>query len=166
MLRTKTSAVMQDGYIFSDTIARNIATGSSEINRERLYEAAKIANIEDFINSLPLGYNTKIGMEGKGVSQGQKQRILIARAIYKNPEILLFDEATNSLDSTNERIIMNNLQKYFKNKTVVIAAHRLSTIRNADQIIVMNDGKVTEQGNHEELMAQKGAYYKLKQNQL
>ena len=166
LLRSKTSAVMQDGYIFSDTIARNIATGSLEINRERLYEAAKIANIEDFIKSLPLGYNTKIGMEGKGVSQGQKQRILIARAIYKNPEILLFDEATNSLDSTNERIIMNNLQKYFTNKTVVIAAHRLSTIRNADQIIVMNDGKVTEQGNHEELMAKKGAYYKLIQNQL
>lgn len=166
VLRSKIGSVMQDGYIFSDTIARNIATGTSDIDRNRLYDAAKIANIDEFVNKLALGYNMKIGMEGIGVSQGQRQRILIARAIYKSPEIMIFDEATNALDSCNENIIMSNLQKYFKGRTVVIAAHRLSTIRKADQIIVMKDGKVSEVGTHEELMAKSGEYYKLIENQL
>lgn len=165
-LRDKVGSVMQDSYIFSDTIARNIATGTYEINKQRLYEAAKIANIEEFINNQPLGYNLKIGMEGVGVSQGQRQRILIARAVYKSPEIMIFDEATNALDSCNENIIMTNLQKYFMGRTVVIAAHRLSTIRKADQIIVMKDGRVSEIGTHEELLANYGEYYKLVENQL
>lgn len=164
--RDNIGSVMQDGYIFSDTIARNIATGSSEINRKQLYFAAKMANIDGFINKNPLGYNMKIGMEGVGVSQGQRQRILIARAIYKSPEILIFDEATNALDSSNEKIIMSNLEHYFKGKTVVIAAHRLSTIRNADQIIVMKDGKVAEVGSHNDLMSLVGEYYNLIKNQL
>lgn len=164
--RKHIGAVMQDGYIFSDTIARNIATGDLEIDKERLRYAARIANINDFINKNPLGYNMKIGMEGTGISQGQRQRVLIARATYKNPDIFLFDEATNALDSKNEREIMNNLRECFKGKTVVIAAHRLSTIRNADQIIVMRDGTVAEIGNHESLMNNKGAYYELVESQL
>ena len=128
--------------------------------------AARLANVDSFVGNLPLGYNTKIGMEGVGVSQGQKQRILIARLIYKSPEILLLDEATNSLDSKNEKSIMSNLQACFKNKTVVMAAHRLSTIRNADQIIVMKDGRVEEVGTHSELLARRGEYYALIENQL
>ena len=164
--RKHIGAVMQDGYIFSDTIARNIATGDLEIDKERLRYAARIANINDFINKNPLGYNMKIGMEGTGISQGQRQRVLIARATYKNPDIFLFDEATNALDSKNEKEIMNNLSECFKGKTVVIAAHRLSTIRNADQIIVMRDGAVAEIGNHESLMKNKGAYYELVESQL
>lgn len=164
--RSKIGSVMQDGYLFSDTIARNIATGSLDIDNKRLYSSAQIANISDFINNQPLGYSTKIGMEGVGVSQGQKQRILIARAVYKNPDILLFDEATNALDSSNERIIMDNLNEYFKGKTVVISAHRLSTIKQADQIIAMKDGIIMEIGNHDELMTKKGEYYRLIENQL
>lgn len=157
---------MQDGYLFSDTIARNIATGVDEIDQERLYQAAKTANILDFIDGLPLGFNTRIGMEGTGVSQGQRQRILIARAVYKNPEYLLFDEATNALDSQNEKIIMENLKTFYEGKTVVIAAHRLSTIRHADRIIVMKEGKIIESGTHEELMEKQGDYYKLVENQM
>ncbi len=164
--RSKIGTVMQEGYLFSDTIARNIATGTLDIDRQKLQNSAKIANINQYIDKQPLGYNTKIGMEGIGVSQGQKQRILIARAVYKDPEILLFDEATNSLDSSNEHAIMDNLNEYFKGKTVVIAAHRLSTIRNADQIIAMENGEIAEIGTHEELMTQEGVYYKLIQNQL
>lgn len=157
---------MQDGYLFSDTIARNIATGVDEIDQDRLYQAAKTANILDFIDGLPLGFNTRIGMEGTGVSQGQRQRILIARAVYKNPEYLLFDEATNALDSQNEKIIMENLKTFYEGKTVVIAAHRLSTIRHADRIIVMKEGKIIESGTHEELMEKRGDYYKLVENQM
>ena len=164
--RSKVGAVMQDGYLFSDTIARNIATGVDEIDQERLYQAAKTANILDFIDGLPLGFNTRIGMEGTGVSQGQRQRILIARAVYKNPEYLLFDEATNALDSQNEKIIMENLKTFYEGKTVVIAAHRLSTIRHADRIIVMKEGKIIESGTHEELMEKQGDYYKLVENQM
>lgn len=159
--REKIGAVLQDGYIFSDTIANNIALDETSVDFDRLIEAAKAANIFDFINSLPLGFNTQIGMEGNGISQGQKQRILIARVIYKNPDFIIFDEATNALDSKNENIIMYNLNKFYKNKTVVVIAHRLSTIKNAHNIIVMNEGRIVEQGNHEMLMSLKGYYNSL-----
>jgi len=158
--------VMQEGYVFNDTIAYNIAVGEESIDQERLIEATQIANIYDFIQSLPLGFNTKIGNEGTGISSGQRQRLLIARAIYKNPEMLFFDEATSALDSKNERIIMENLNRFFKNKTVLIIAHRLSTVKNADQIIVLDDGKVKESGTHKELTALRGNYYELVKNQL
>ena len=164
--RSKVGAVMQDGYIFSDTIAKNIAVGEDEIDKERLTKAVHIANIGDFIEKLPLGYNTKIGMEGNGVSLGQRQRILIARAVYKNPEYLFFDEATNALDTKNEKTIMENLMEFYKGKTVVICAHRLSTIRRADQIVVLNDGRVVETGTHDELMERHMEYYHLVENQL
>jgi len=157
---------MQEGFIFSDTIAGNIAVGDDYVDKDKLLNAVKIANIREYIDSLPLGYNTKIGMEGKGVSQGQKQRLLIARTIYKNPDYLFFDEATNSLDATNERQIMDNLTAFNRNKTVVIVAHRLSTVQNADNIIVLDKGKVIEQGTHKELTLKKGAYFELVKNQL
>lgn len=164
--RSKVGSVMQDGYIFSDTIAKNIAVGEDEIDKERLGKAIRMANIGDFIDKLPLGVNTKIGMEGNGISQGQRQRILIARAVYKNPEYLFFDEATNALDSKNEKTIMENLMDFYHGKTVVISAHRLSTIRHADQIIVLNDGRIVETGTHEELMGLHNEYYHLVENQL
>ncbi len=164
--RSQIGAVMQDGFIFNDTIAKNIAVGQETIDKKRLLEAVKVANIQSFIESLPLGYNTKIGSEGHGLSQGQKQRILIARAVYKNPHYLFFDEATNALDANNERKIMENLNNFFKGKTVVIVAHRLSTVKNADQIVVIEKGKINETGTHKELTAQKGAYYELVKNQL
>lgn len=165
-LRENCGVVMQDGYIFSDTIERNIATGDEEINRERLQNAAKIANIEGFIDCLPLGFNTKIGASGNGISGGQKQRILIARAVYKNPHYIFFDEATSALDAENEKIIHDNLQSFFKGKTVLIIAHRLSTVKNADQIIVLKNGQIVEQGNHQQLTINKGEYYNLVKNQL
>jgi len=164
--RQKAGAVMQDGYIFSDTIAKNIAVGVDEIDKKRLLYSVKIANIQDFIESLPMKYNTKIGMEGIGVSQGQRQRLLIARAVYKDPDFLFFDEATNALDANNERIIMDNLNEFYKNKTVVIVAHRLSTVQQADNIIVLEKGKIIEEGKHKELVAKNGAYYTLIKNQL
>lgn len=164
--RSVTGSVMQESFIFSDTIANNIALCTDEVDVERLYHATRMANIDDFISSLPLGYNTRIGMEGCGVSQGQRQRILLARAIYKNPEYLFFDEATNALDATNERIIMDNLRTFYKGKTVVISAHRLSTIKDADQIVVMNKGKIVESGTHQELLEQKGCYFRLVENQM
>ncbi len=164
--RDSCGAVMQDGFIFSDTIANNIAVGVDHIDNQRLLHAAQVANIEQMISELPLGYNTKIGAEGKGVSQGQRQRILIARAVYKNPEYLFFDEATNSLDANNERTIMDNLQQFFEGKTVVIVAHRLSTVKNADQIIVLQNGSIVEQGTHRQLVDLKGNYYQLVKNQL
>lgn len=164
--RQKTGVVMQEGFIFSDTIAGNIAVGDDSVDKEKLLKAVKIANIREYIDGLPLGYNTKIGMEGKGVSQGQKQRLLIARTVYKNPDYLFFDEATNSLDATNERQIMDNLATFNKNKTVVIVAHRLSTVQHADNIIVLDKGKVVEQGTHKELTAKLGVYYQLVKNQL
>ena len=164
--RQKTGAVMQDGFIFSDSIANNIAVGEDEVDKKRLLHAVNTANIREFIESLPLKYNSKIGMEGNGVSQGQRQRLMIARAVYKNPNFLFLDEATNALDANNERIIMNNLVEFYKGKTVVIVAHRLSTVQNADNIIVLEKGKVIEEGIHTELTAKRGAYYKLVKNQL
>lgn len=157
---------MQEGFIFSDSIAKNIAIIDEEIDYERLDYAAKLANIDSFIKSLPLGYDTKIGSEGCGLSNGQKQRILIARAIYKNPSYIFLDEATNSLDTTNETIIMENLQKFYTGRTVVIVAHRLSTVRNADKIIVLNHGEIAEVGTHGTLVSHQGIYYQLIKNQL
>lgn len=164
--RSRTGSVIQESYIFSDTIARNIAVSTENVDKERLRHAVKVANIDDFIHSLPMGYNTKIGMEGNGISQGQRQRILIARAVYKNPEFIFLDEATNSLDSNNECVIMHNLQKFYEGKTVVIVAHRLSTVRHADNIIVMDEGHIVEEGTHEELTRKRGVYYSLVHNQL
>jgi len=164
--RSHVGTVMQEGYIFNDTIANNIAIGVDIIDKERLVYAADVANIKDFIQDYPLGYNTKIGMEGIGMSTGQKQRLLIARAVYKNPEMLFFDEATSALDANNEKEIMRKLDIFFKNKTVVVIAHRLSTVMNADQIVVLEKGKIVEIGNHNELVRLKGSYYELVRNQL
>ena len=164
--RQKTGAVMQDGFIFSDTIAENIAVGEEEIDKKRLLHAVETANIKEFIESLPLKYNSKIGMEGNGISQGQRQRLLIARAVYKNPDFLFLDEATNALDANNERTILDNLKEFYQGKTVVIVAHRLSTVQNADNIIVLERGKVIEEGTHRELTEKRGAYYELVKNQL
>jgi ATP-binding cassette subfamily B protein len=164
--RNKCGAVMQDGFIFSDTIANNIAVGDEEIDKERLAYAVKMANIQEFIESLPLNYNTKIGSEGVGLSQGQKQRILIARAIYKNPEFIFFDEATNALDANNEKVILENLDEFFAGKTVIVVAHRLSTVKNAHQIVVLEKGEIIEIGSHDELTRKQGAYYNLVKNQL
>lgn len=164
--RSKCGVVLQDGYIFSDTIAKNITLGFDEIDKKKLLHAVKVANIKDFIETLPLRYNTKIGPDGMGLSQGQKQRILIARAVYKNPEYIFFDEATNALDANNERTIIENLNQFFKNRTVVIVAHRLSTVKNADQILVMEEGRIIEAGDHNELISLRGEYYNLVKNQL
>jgi ATP-binding cassette, subfamily B, bacterial len=165
-IRENCGVVMQDGFIFSDTIERNIATGDEKIDKEKLQNAVKIANIEDFIKALPLGFNTKIGASGNGISGGQKQRILIARAVYKNPHYIFFDEATSALDAENEKIIHDNLQEFFKGKTVLIIAHRLSTVKNADQIIVLKNGEIAEIGNHTQLVQNKGDYFNLVKNQL
>ena len=164
--RANVGAVMQEGFIFSDTIANNIAVGVDKINKERLIYAADVANIKEYINELPLGYNTKIGAEGTGMSTGQKQRLLIARAVYKNPEILFFDEATSALDANNEKVIMEKLDRFFKNKTVLVIAHRLSTVMNADQIVVLDKGKIIEIGSHSSLVEKKGNYFELVKNQL
>jgi ATP-binding cassette subfamily B protein len=164
--RNISGSVMQDGYIFSDTIDKNIAVGDEVIDYQKLIQACKVANILSFIESMPLGFNSKIGAEGNGISSGQKQRILIARAVYKNPKFILFDEATNALDANNEEAIMENLQEFFKGRTVIIVAHRLSTVKNADKIIVLENGKIMEEGNHKELAQSKGKYYELVKNQL
>jgi ATP-binding cassette subfamily B protein len=164
--RSRCGAVMQDGYIFSESIARNIAADDSDIDRARLLLAARIANIEEFIEYLPLKYNTLIGQDGQGVSQGQRQRILIARAVYKNPEYIFLDEATNALDANNERVIVENLSDFYRGKTVIIVAHRLSTVRHADQIVVLDGGRIVELGTHDTLTASRSAYYQLVRNQL
>lgn len=164
--RRHCGVVMQDGVIFSESIARNIAVDDSEIDVERLEKAARIANIHDYVMGLPLKYNTQIGRDGVGLSQGQKQRILIARAVYKNPDFIFLDEATNALDAKNERAIVENLDEFYKGRTVVVVAHRLSTVKNADQIIVLDGGKVVESGNHTSLIEKRGAYYNLVKNQL
>jgi ATP-binding cassette, subfamily B, bacterial len=157
---------MQDGKIFNDTILNNIVLDDEKVNYEKLKKALDTANIAAEIERLPLGYQTKMGEQGRGLSGGQKQRVLIARALYKDPDYLFFDEATNSLDTLNEQKIVAALDKIFKDKTVVVVAHRLSTIRKADQIIVMQDGYIVETGNHESLMQKNGRYYQLVQSQL
>jgi ATP-binding cassette subfamily B protein len=157
---------MQDGFLFPDTIASNIAPGKDEINEEKLLAAVEIANIRSFIESLPLGYNTRIGINGHGLSEGQKQRLMISRIIYKNPDIIIFDEATNSLDANNEKMIVENLSSYFRGRTVIIVAHRLSTVKNADKIVVMDGGRIVETGTHASLVENKGAYFNLVRNQL
>lgn len=164
--RSECGVVMQDGFIFSDSIARNIAVGDEYPNIDKLQHAIQVANIREFIDSLPLGLNTKIGAEGNGISQGQRQRILIARAVYKDPEYIFFDEATNALDANNEKVIMENLESFFKGRTVVVVAHRLSTVKNADNIVMLNKGKIIEQGTHEALTRLRGEYYHLVKNQL
>jgi ATP-binding cassette subfamily B protein len=164
--RANIGAVMQEGFIFNDTIANNIAVGVDLVDKERLVYAADVANIKEYISGLPLGYNTKIGSEGTGMSTGQKQRLLIARAVYKNPEMLFFDEATSALDANNEKEIMGKLDLFFKDKTVVVIAHRLSTVMNADQIVVLDKGKIIEMGSHSALVEQKGNYFELVRNQL
>jgi len=164
--RYNCGVVMQEGYIFNDTIAGNIAVGSDSIDEELLLKAVRVANIYEFIKSLPLGFNTKIGNEGIGVSTGQKQRLFIARAVYKNPHFLFFDEATSALDAKNERTIMNNLDSFFTNRTAIVIAHRLSTVKNAHQIVVLDAGRIKEVGNHNSLIAKGGIYYNLVKNQL
>ena len=164
--RSRCGVVMQDGYIFSDTIARNIAVSDEYVDRKKLLYAVKVANLQEYVEGLPLGYNTKIGSDGVGLSQGQKQRILIARAVYKDPDYIFLDEATNALDANNEKVIMENLDQFFKGRTVVVVAHRLSTVRNADQIIVLEKGRVVETGSHYELVERNGAYFNLVKNQL
>jgi ATP-binding cassette subfamily B protein len=164
--RGKCGVVMQDGFIFSDTIARNIALGDENPNIEKLYHACEVANIMEFIESLPLGFNTKIGSEGNGISQGQKQRLLIARAVYKEPDYLFFDEATNALDANNEKKILENLEEFFHGRTVIVVAHRLSTVKNADQIVVLHKGEIIETGTHESLTVKRGEYFDLVKNQL
>ncbi|WP_282090131.1 peptidase domain-containing ABC transporter [Aquimarina algiphila] len=164
--RDQFGVVMQEGYIFNDTIANNIAVGEDYVDKKKLAHAVDVANIKDFIESLPLSYNTKIGMEGVGLSTGQKQRLFIARSVYKNPKYLFFDEATSALDANNEKVIMEKLDIFFKDKTVMVIAHRLSTVKNAHQIVVLDKGEIVEVGNHETLIEKKGNYYNLVKNQL
>ncbi|WP_299899155.1 peptidase domain-containing ABC transporter [uncultured Aquimarina sp.] len=164
--RDQFGVVMQEGYIFNDTIANNIAVGEDYVDKKKLAHAVDVANIKEFVESLPLSYNTKIGMEGVGLSTGQKQRLFIARAVYKNPKFLFFDEATSALDANNEKVIMEKLDTFFKDKTVMVIAHRLSTVKNADQIVVLDKGEIIEVGNHESLIKEKGSYYNLVKNQL
>jgi len=164
--RDHCGVVMQESFIFSDTIAKNIAVGRDKIDMDMLRHAAEVANVREFIESLPLGYNTKIGAEGTGLSMGQKQRLLIARAVYRDPDFIFFDEATNSLDANNESLILNNLESFFKGRTVIVVAHRLSTVRNADQIVVLNKGVISEKGTHQELVNLRGEYFTLVKNQL
>jgi ATP-binding cassette subfamily B protein len=164
--RSCCSTVMQDGYIFNDSIERNIAVGEDYSDRRKLMAACRTANILSFIEGLPLGFQTKIGAEGAGISQGQKQRILIARAVYRNPEYIFFDEATNALDAGNERVIMENLERFFRGKTVIVVAHRLCTVKAADKIVVLHEGGIVEEGTHEQLSRKKGYYFELVKNQL
>jgi ATP-binding cassette subfamily B protein len=164
--RSQCGAVLQDGYIFNDTIARNVAVGDEMPDYDKLIRSCRIAQILSFIESLPNGFHTKLGADGVGVSQGQRQRILIARAVYKDPQYLFFDEATNALDANNEKAIVENLHEFFKGRTVVVVAHRLSTVKNADNIIVLHEGKIVEEGTHGYLSALNGKYFQLVKNQL
>jgi ATP-binding cassette subfamily B protein len=164
--RNQCGSVMQDGFVFSDSIAGNISVSDEHLDAGKLLHAADVANIREFIEQLPLRYRTKIGSSGNGVSAGQKQRILIARAVYKNPQYLFFDEATSALDANNEKVIMENLDQFFIGKTVVVIAHRLSTVKNADRIVVLEKGAIVEIGTHVELSKSKGKYYELVKNQL
>jgi ATP-binding cassette subfamily B protein len=164
--RSKCGVVMQEGYIFSDTIEGNITVTDERGDKDQLESASITANIREFVMSLPLGFNTRIGVDGHGLSTGQKQRLLLARAVYKNPDFLFLDEATNSLDAENERIIMGNLIRFYKGRTVVVVAHRLSTVKNADNIVVLDKGRVVEQGDHKTLVKKQGLYYKLVKDQL
>ncbi len=164
--RHKTGAVMQDGFLFPETIAANIAPGIDDVDEDKMVRAAEVANIRGFIESLPLGYNTKVGANGHGLSEGQMQRLLIARVVYKDPDIIIFDEATNSLDANNEKAIVENLAGFFSGKTVIIVAHRLSTVRNADKIVVMDNGRIAETGTHDTLIENRGPYFNLVKNQL
>ena len=164
--RSKCGAVMQEGFIFSDTIANNIAESDDKVDLGKLREALEIANLKEFIQKLPLGIDTKIGAEGNGLSQGQKQRILIARTVYKNPSFIFFDEATNALDANNEKDIMNKLNGFLEGKTRLVVAHRLSTVKHADNIVVLEQGRIVEEGNHQELIKKRGFYFTLVQNQL
>ncbi|WP_299208821.1 peptidase domain-containing ABC transporter [uncultured Dokdonia sp.] len=164
--RASCGVVMQEGYVFNDTIANNIAVGDDYVDKKKLAHAVEVANIKEYIESLPLSYNTKIGMEGVGLSTGQKQRLFIARAVYKDPHFLFFDEATSALDANNEKVIMEKLDEFFKNRTAVVIAHRLSTVKNADQIVVLDQGKIVEVGTHQTLTRKKGFYYNLVKNQL
>ena len=164
--RSKSGAVMQDCFIFNDNIRKNITVVDDKIDDKRLINACNTANILPFIESLPLGFYTKLGAEGTGISGGQKQRLIIARAVYKNPEFIFLDEATNSLDATNEKVILENLEQFYKGRTVIVVAHRLSTVKNADKIVVLENGYIVEEGNHIELTAKKGKYYELVKNQL
>jgi ATP-binding cassette subfamily B protein len=164
--RANCGVVMQEGYIFNDTIASNIAVGEDYVDIDRLKHAIDVANISDYIDQLPLSYNTKIGSEGNGLSTGQKQRLLIARSVYKNPKFLFFDEATSALDANNEKVILEKLNTFFKDKTAIVIAHRLSTVKNAHQIVVLEQGKIVEIGNHKQLIKNKSNYYNLVKNQL
>lgn len=164
--RESCGAVMQDGFIFSESIARNVAESDDNVDKAKLLKAVKTANIQEFVESLPLGYNTKVGLRGNGLSQGQRQRLLISRAVYKNPSYLFFDEATNALDAQNEKVIMENMEQFFSGRTVIVVAHRLSTVKNADQIIVLEKGELVEKGTHQSLVEKKGYYYTLVKNQL
>jgi len=164
--RSVSGAVMQDNFVFNDNIRKNITVTNEKIDEQRLIHACKTANILSFVESLPLGFYTKLGAEGNGISGGQKQRLSIARAVYKNPQFIFFDEATNSLDANNEKVILENLQQFFQNKTVIVVAHRLSTVKNADKIVVMENGEIAEEGTHTELALKKGKYYELVKNQL
>jgi len=152
--------------LFFQIIANNISECDQQPDRVKLLRAVDIANIQEYIESLPLGYNTIIGARGNGISQGQRQRLLIARAVYKNPDFLFFDEATNALDARNEKKIMENMDEFFRGRTVIVVAHRLSTVKNADKIIVLENGNLIEEGTHEKLVGQKGAYFTLVKNQL
>lgn len=164
--RSISGSVMQDSFIFNDNIRKNITVSDERIDNERLIHACETSNILSFVESLPLGFYTRLGAEGNGISGGQKQRIAIARAVYKNPQFIFFDEATNSLDANNEKMILENLQTFFEEKTVVVVAHRLSTVKNADKILVMDNGAIIEEGTHAELISMKGKYYELVKNQL
>ena len=164
--REKIGVVTQDSEVFKDTILNNIVLGKGDYEKDRFLKAVSVANIKDEIEKLPLGYNTLMGENGRGLSEGQKQRVLIARAIYKNPDFLFFDEATNALDSLNEKIVVRNLNTEYRGRTVILAAHRLATIKDAHQILVMKEGKIVEKGNHNSLINKKGEYFKLFESQV